>query len=220
MTWRSSAAWLLVATLGFLQFLMMLLFAQSLLQGGGAPALAQMLRQITHMPTALAIGASVASAVLLGAPSALALWRLRSFGLMAGFLLAPLLVPIAWLAMDGSAGVIVMLAAHASLGLATGTVCGMISLAGIDLGVLRAAACCGVSPSGVVRRVMLPMMAPGILASALLATLLTVAMALTKHGTAIAATLPMAGTSWLAAAGIAVLVCALSGLTLLLVRRA
>jgi putative spermidine/putrescine transport system permease protein len=167
----------------------------------------------------------VAVAVVLGSAAAVALWRLQLRGITIGVILAPLLLPIAALAQGGHAQAqMLVLAGHASLGLAFGTGCSFARLAHVDRGVLRAAMCCGVSPLGTVRLVLLPLMAPGIWAGALLAALgsLGLSLATLIHGTPAPLTaMPvMPPAFWLTITGSGLLFCAVTTLALRLLRRA
>lgn len=114
--------------------------------------------------------ASVVSSVLLGLPTALAAWRWRAPWGMVALVVAPVLVPVALLAgTDLSAqGLMVLLVSHASLGLALGCGCALVALQGVDLALLEAAACARVGPLGACWRVVLPLIAPGIVAGVLL----------------------------------------------------
>lgn len=224
MTLRTSLAWLLLALLGLFQILALTLPPALLLGGHGPGALPALAHQIGGGTALPVLDAAIAAAIVPGTLAAMALWRLRVWGLAASLLLAPLLLPMALLAAtDGPAGLAAAVIAHASLGLGIGVGCGLGSLAGLDRGVLRAAACCGVSPLGMIWRVVLPVMAPGMLAAILLSALASLGTSLVGllHGRiddiALLTTLPPA--TWLAASGSAALVCAIAWISLVLLRR-
>lgn len=165
-------AWLLLALLCVVQFVAIAGPAAMLITGPGGPPLLIIGEALNAPGPLLGVAVAIAAAVLLGTPAALALWRRRASGLAAGLIAAPLLVSVSLLAQgDEVESLGIMLVGQASRGLAIGALCGLASLASTDPAVLRAAACCGVSPLGAVRRVLLPMMPRGILAGALLAAL-------------------------------------------------
>jgi ABC-type spermidine/putrescine transport system permease subunit II len=172
----------------------------------------------------LALGLSVASAIVFGSIAALLLWRLRTWGILAGLLLLPLLLPVALLTpYSDTSSELLLLMAHASQGFAFGTACGLLSLLGVEPAVLRAAACCGVSPAGALQRLLLPMMAPGILAGIVLAATASAGSSIVQALQGIPISLVAFHTVpppiWLAAGGLALMVCALLSTALALMRR-
>lgn len=219
MTVRAALCWLAVAALAVLQFAALAVPAAALLSPVATPArINAILAGTTLLP---ALAAAVVSAVGAGTLAAVALWRLRLWGLAAGLLLAPLLVPTVSLAgPDTPIALALLLARHASLGLAFGAGCGLVRLIDVDLGVLRAAACCGVSPAGTLRRVVLPIMAPGILAACLLSAAASVLLSITLRLPALDPSVlhAMAGAAWLPAVGAAAVICAVAGAALALLR--
>jgi len=123
----------------------------------------------------LAAMVAVVAALGPGSLVALALWRQR-LGLVAGLLVTPLLMPVALLGSGENWAI--LLAGHASVGLALGALCGFIGLCGVDPRLLRAAASCGVSPGRAWIRVLLPLAAPGVLAGVVLANVASMALSL------------------------------------------
>jgi ABC-type spermidine/putrescine transport system permease subunit II len=164
--------------------------------------------------TLLACLVAVLAALLLGTPAALALWRRQGWGMVAGLLLAPLLVQ-SWLMRNGLLG-------HASLGLGFGTACVLIGLAAVEPEMLRAAALCGLSPWRVYRRLVLPVAFPSVLAGLLLTATASLSASLAASLEALppADSAGMALAPTLAGAGLALLLCAVTGAALLLLRRA
>jgi ABC-type spermidine/putrescine transport system permease subunit II len=221
MTIRSGLAWLVVALLCVAQMAALTGFLAWLLSAPAVPALPRLFDDLMRGLTPWAALSAISAAVVLGPVAAVAMWRLHVSGLAAGLLVAPLLVPLGLLASPMGLGLGVTVASHASVGLALGALCGVASLAWLDLGVLRAAACSGVSPWGAVRRVVLPVMAPGILASALLAGAVSVVFGLTRVALAVPdfAMIAPVRLVWLAALGCAVLLCAIAAAGLILMRR-
>ena len=224
MTFRAFLARSVLTALCALQLALLAGFIAVLLTQPTAPNLAALMRQSLGGPEALAIASSVAAAILPGTLSAMALWRMRLSGLAAGLLLAPLLLPIALFSLgDDPNGVRMALLAHTSLGLGLGTLCGIACLAWLDLGVLNASACSGVSPWGTMRRVVLPVMAPGILAATLLAAIIPIALAMLRtalglHAVVIA--LPaQPKIIALAAIGLAIVLTAIASAVAILLRR-
>ena len=148
MTMRRALGLIVLSGLGLLQFLA-LAVPVAMLLARPAHTLDSIGRLLLAGDAPLALGLSVASAIVLGSSAALLLWRLRTWGILAGLLLVPLLVPVALLTpYSDTSSALLLLMAHASQGLAFGTACGLLSLLGVEPGVLRAAACCGVSPAG------------------------------------------------------------------------
>lgn len=224
MTLRAFLARALLVVLCAVQLLLLAGFIAVVLAQPEIPDLAALLKQGIGRNEAQATAWAVAAAIFPGTLTAMALWRMRLSGLACGLLLAPLLVPMALFSFgDGPSGHAIFLLAHASLGLGLGTLCGIACLAWLDLGVLRAAACSGVSPWGALRRVVLPVMAPGILASFLLAIIIPVTMALLRSGLelhALALALPaQPRIVLLAAAGFAVVLAAIASAVMILLRR-
>ena len=122
---------------------------------------------LLHDPATLTALAAAAAAAILGALIlAVAAWRRSAFWL--GPLLLPLLWPVV-LRMGPDTELLAITIAHAAIGLSLGAICGVLSLSRLTRNVMRAALLCGVSPFGAVRRVMLPVLAPGLLAGTLLA---------------------------------------------------
>jgi putative spermidine/putrescine transport system permease protein len=225
MSRRILAGLLILIVLGLAQAVALTVPTALLLAKLGASGLEPMARAMLFGTAPIALAAAVAAAAVPGTLVALALWRLRYWGLTAGLLLAPVLMPIALLAPGaGPANLAIQLAGHASLGLGLGACCGLLGLLSVDRGVLRAAQCCRVSKLGAVRRVLLPLMAPGISAGLLLAAVASLATSLVQQIQGTPATLmalaSLPGPVWLAAAGVTVLMCALSGAALVLLRSA
>ncbi len=95
--------------------------------------------------------------------------------------LGPMLLPLFWpvtLRFGAATWPPLVYVVHAALGLGLGTICGTNCLNRLSPGMLRAALLCGESPFGVVLRVMLPVMAPGVLAGVLLASIGSVLLTL------------------------------------------
>jgi ABC-type spermidine/putrescine transport system permease subunit II len=223
MTMRRALGLIVLSGLGLLQFLA-LAVPVAMLLARPAHTLDSIGRLLLAGDAPLALGLSVASAIVLGSSAALLLWRLRTWGILAGLLLVPLLVPVALLTpYSDTSSALLLLMAHASQGLAFGTACGLLSLLGVEPGVLRAAACCGVSPAGALRRLLLPMMAPGILAGIVLAATSSAGSSIVQALQGIPISLVAFQTVpppiWLAAGGLALLVCSLLGAALALMRR-
>lgn len=223
MTLRSFLARAVLALLCALQFVILAGFLTLFLAQSDTPDLAALLQRSLGSATP-AIAVAATAAILPGTLAAMALWRMRLSGLAAGFLLAPLLLPMALFSFgDDASGQVAFLLAHAALGMGLGTLCGIACLAWLDLGVLRAAACCGVSPWGALRRVVLPVMAPGILAAALLAATISLGAAMTRAGlglhTLAVALPPHPKILLMAAAGLAVVLAAVTSVVLVLLRR-
>jgi ABC-type spermidine/putrescine transport system permease subunit II len=224
MTLRAFLARSVLLVLCAVQLALLAGFIAALLMQPTAPNLAALVRQSLAGPEGLAIASAVAAAILPGTLAAMALWRMRLSGLAAGLLLAPLLLPIALFGFDdGPRALTIFLLAHAGLGLGLGTLCGIACLAWLDLGVLNAAACSGVSPWGTMRRVVLPVMAPGILAATLLAATIPLALAMLRtalglHALVIA--LPaQPKIIALAAIGLAITLTAIASAAAILLRR-
>jgi ABC-type spermidine/putrescine transport system permease subunit II len=176
MTVRRLLSVVLLALLAVLQFVILAVPA-ALLVAGQSSSWALLGRDMTEGMAPLACLVAIAASVLLGVPAALALWRRQGWGLVAGVLLAPLLLPATWLGQIG-ANAELMLVGHASLGVAIGTACALAGLRLVEPGLLRAAASCGVSPFAAYRRVVLRLLVPGILAGVLLAGASSVAASL------------------------------------------
>lgn len=224
MTLRSFLARAVLAVLCALQFLILAGFLAVLLAQPGTPDLAGLLQRSLDGIVKPAIAIAVAAATLPGTLAAMALWRMRLSGLAAGLLLAPLVLPMALFSFgDGSNGQVAFLLAHAGLGLGIGTLCGIACLAWLDLGVLRAAACSGVSPWGALRRVVLPVMAPGILAAALLSAIIPLVTAILRAGLGLHALVVLVPAQprivLMAAAGLAVVLAAITSAVMVLLRR-
>jgi putative spermidine/putrescine transport system permease protein len=119
-------------------------------------------------------------ATLLGTLAALGLWRARfpGQGLVLALLIAPMVVPVVIIAVgvyfafaplrltDGYAGLIL---AHATLAAPFVVVTVLAALSGFDRSLLRAAANLGATPVAAFRRVMLPLILPGVLSGAVFA---------------------------------------------------
>jgi ABC-type spermidine/putrescine transport system permease subunit II len=213
------AAWLL-AMAAFQVALVALPAGMILAAHPGATAMVLWTRLLSD-GAPLAALVAVLSALGPGTLAALALWRRQSLGLASGLLLAPLLVPVGLL--GGSRDLAVLLAGHAGVGLAIGSLCGVIGLGGVDRAVLRAAASCGLSPVRIWVRVLLPLAAPGVLAGMVLANVASVALSVVS--VALAAPLPLTAVLLLptasvtAAIGAALVLCAAVAAALALLRR-
>jgi ABC-type spermidine/putrescine transport system permease subunit I len=223
MSMRRALGLIVLFGLGLLQFLV-LVVPLALLLARPPHSLDNTIRLLLAGDAPLALGLAVASAILPGSLTALLLWRLLTLGILAGLLLLPLLVPVTLLTpFSDTSSELLLLIAHAGLGLAFGTACGLLSLLGVEPGVLRAAACCGVSPASAVRRLLLPMMAPGILAGLVLAATASagssIVQALQGIPISLVAIHAVPPPIWLASGGLALLVCALFGAALALMRR-
>jgi len=172
--YRSLTAWLVVLGMGVIQIAV--LAAPLALAISVRPALSwvELVTQLANGAAPWAAIAAIAGAVLLGTPAGMALWRIQENGVIAGILLAPALLPITLVAqnpesMDDIAQLSVMLASHAGMGLAFGAGGTLLALLPLDGGMLRAAACCGLSPLEVYLRLMLPLALRGVAAGVLLA---------------------------------------------------
>ena len=223
MSMRRAVGLIVLGGLGLLQFLA-LAVPMAMLLARPPHSLDGICRLMLAGDAPLALGLSVASAIVPGSIAALLLWRLRTWGILAGLLLLPLLVPTTLLTpYSDTSSELLLLITHAGQGLAFGTACGLLSLLGVEPGVLRAAACCGVSPASALRRLLLPMMAPGILAGIMLAATASAGSSIVQALQGIPMSLLTFQTVpppiWLAAGGLALLVCALFGAALALMRR-
>jgi|APFre7841882630_1041343.scaffolds.fasta_scaffold27175_2 putative spermidine/putrescine transport system permease protein len=119
-------------------------------------------------------------ATLLGTLAALGLWRTRfpGQGLLLALLISPMVVPVIIIAVgvyfafapagltDGYAGLIL---AHTTLAAPFVVVTVLATLSGFDRTLLRAAASLGARPLTTARRVMLPLILPGVLSGAVFA---------------------------------------------------
>jgi putative spermidine/putrescine transport system permease protein len=119
-------------------------------------------------------------ATLLGTLAALGLWRARfpGQGVVLALLIAPMVVPVVIIAVgvyfafaplgltDGYAGLIL---AHATLAAPFVVITVLAALSGFDRSLLRAASNLGAPPSTAFRRVMLPLILPGVLSGAVFA---------------------------------------------------
>ncbi|MGE5172100.1 MAG: ABC transporter permease [Rudaea sp.] len=119
-------------------------------------------------------------ATLLGTLAALGLWRARFplRGLLLALLISPMVVPVVIVAVgvyfafaplglnDGYAGLIL---AHTALAVPFVVITVLATLSGFDPTLLRAAASLGASPVPAFRRVMLPLILPGVLAGSVFA---------------------------------------------------
>ena len=119
-------------------------------------------------------------ATLLGTLAALGLWRARlpGQGVVLALLIAPMVVPVVIIAVgvyfafaplgltDGYAGLIL---AHATLAAPFVVITVLAALSGFDRGLLRAASNLGAPPITAFRRVMLPLILPGVLSGAVFA---------------------------------------------------
>ena len=119
-------------------------------------------------------------ATLLGTLAALGMWRARFPGqrLLMALVISPMVVPVIIVAVgvyfafaplglnDGYAGLIL---AHATLGAPFVVVTVLATLAGFDRTLLRAAASLGARPLTTFRRVMLPLILPGVTSGAVFA---------------------------------------------------
>jgi ABC-type spermidine/putrescine transport system permease subunit II len=187
-----------------------------------APDIHIIVQRLTDGILPAAILAAAACALSPGAMAAMALWRLRSAGLASGLLAAPLLIPVVLFHFgDDTQGRLGTLLSHASLGLALGAICGMACLAPLEIGVLRAAAMCGVSPWGALRRVVLPVMLPGLVAAVLLAITVPILASIFRQALNLPELLilPIPHVVMIAGAGLAVLLCAIAAAAVTLLRR-
>jgi putative spermidine/putrescine transport system permease protein len=119
-------------------------------------------------------------ATLLGTLAALGLWRARfpGQGVVLALLIAPMVVPVVIIAVgvyfafaplgltDGYAGLIL---AHATLAAPFVVITVLAALSGFDRSLLRAASNLGAPPITAFRRVMLPLILPGVLSGAVFA---------------------------------------------------
>ncbi|HTP99404.1 MAG TPA: ABC transporter permease [Casimicrobiaceae bacterium] len=119
-------------------------------------------------------------ATLLGTLAALGLWRTRfpGQGLLLALLISPMVVPVVIVAVgvyfafaplglnDGYAGLIL---AHTALAAPFVVVTVLATLAGFDRTLVRAAASLGAHPLTTMRRVILPLILPGVLSGAVFA---------------------------------------------------
>jgi len=119
-------------------------------------------------------------ATLLGTLAALGLWRARfpGQGVVLALLIAPMVVPVVIIAVgvyfafaplgltDGYTGLIL---AHATLAAPFVVITVLAALSGFDRSLLRAASNLGAPPSTAFRRVMLPLILPGVLSGAVFA---------------------------------------------------
>ena len=119
-------------------------------------------------------------ATVLGTLAALGLWRTRfpGQGLLLAILISPMVVPVIIVAVgvyfafaplglnDGYAGLIL---AHTTLAAPVVVITVLATLAGFDRTLLRAASSLGARPLTTFRRVMLPLIAPGVLSGAVFA---------------------------------------------------
>ncbi len=215
---------LLLSLLLALQAASLIVPSVLLLAAAGVRALHDGALQLLAGVAPAALATAVVASVLLGSVAALALWRLRFWGLAAGLLVSPILFPVALLARGGSTeSLVALFAGHASLGVAFGALCGLVCLIGVDGGMLRAAACCGVSPIDAIRRVLLPLMVPGIAAGAVLSAAASVCLSAVSQlqGTPaeFKTLLHQPAPIWLAAGGFALVLCAVASVALVLLRR-
>jgi ABC-type spermidine/putrescine transport system permease subunit II len=193
-----------------------LVSARFVLDGFGLPELLALLED----PVTLgALAACVGFALLGGLVVGVAAWR-RGAGWL-GPALLPLLWPVA-LRLGPDAPQTAVLACHAALGLGLGALCGTARLSRLSRGVLRAAWMCGVSPLGALRRVMLPVLVPGLLAGVLLAAtgslLLTLLRARPEASVDPALFAGFPAGIWRPVAGAVLVVAVLSGLASWLLR--
>jgi putative spermidine/putrescine transport system permease protein len=129
----------------------------------------------------LFVGTSVTVlATLLGTLAALGLWRarFRGQGLLLALLISPMVVPVVIVAVgvyfafaplgltDGYAGLIL---AHTALAAPFVVVTVLAALSGFDRTLLRASESLGATPLATFRRVMLPLILPGVLSGAVFA---------------------------------------------------
>lgn len=119
-------------------------------------------------------------ATLLGTLAAVGLWRARFPGqaLLLALLISPMVVPVVIVAVgvyfafaplgltDGYAGLIL---AHTTLAAPFVVITVLATLAGFDRTLLRAAANLGATPVGAFRRILLPLILPGVLSGAVFA---------------------------------------------------
>jgi putative spermidine/putrescine transport system permease protein len=136
---------------------------------------------LAALKNSLFLGSIAATlATVLGTLAAIGLWRsrfaLRRFIL--AVLISPMVVPVVIVAVgayfafaplhltDGFAGLILV---HTALGAPFVVITVLATLSGFDANLLRAAAVCGANPIGAFRRVMLPIILPGVASGAVFA---------------------------------------------------
>ena len=136
---------------------------------------------LAALKNSLFLGSVAASlATVLGTLAAIGLWR-SSFalrGLILAVLISPMIVPVVIVAVgayfafaplhltDGFAGLILV---HTALGAPFVVITVLATLSSFDRNLLRAAAVCGASPVEAFRRVMLPVILPGVASGAVFA---------------------------------------------------
>ncbi len=170
---RTILAWLILIAAAIGQLLVVTIVLGPSLAGieGVVSTLQQLADDpFTAMPEvktqAVALLVAVAASLFGGGLVAVAQWRRSPIWL--GAMMAPLLLPMALFLGPEIGSPLLTLAAHGALGVAIGTLCGAISLGRLPSGAMLAAMCCGVSPLGALFRVMLPALAPGLLAGSVL----------------------------------------------------
>ncbi len=221
MTVRGVVLWVWLLAMAAFQLAVVALPAGVIVAGRQGAGVWAVLDRLVMGPAPLAALVAVLAALGPGTLAALALWRLERLDLWAGVLVTPLLVPAALL--GGSSEMGMRLALHASIGLAIGALCGVIGLGGVDKGLLRVAASCGVSPARRFLRVLLPLAAPGVLAGLVLANVASVAVSLVSAAMTVSrplrAVLDLPPASLGALVGAGLVPCAAVAAALALLRR-
>jgi ABC-type spermidine/putrescine transport system permease subunit II len=218
-------AMLLLVALAVVQFAVLTMPAMLVLAARPASEWAGLWSQAVSATVVECNAIAVVTSVLLGLPAALAAWRWRGLWVLVSLLVAPVLVPVALLAGTEltSQGLTVLLVSHASLGLALGCGCALVALQGVEPGLLEAAACAGVGPLAAGRRVVLPLIAPGILAGVLLSGASSMMLSLVSIAmgppAGYAALSRLTASPILAVIGIALLLCAVVLAAMTLLRR-
>lgn len=177
---RTLFAWLILIIATTLQLAVVVVAIGPSLADLGAPlrGFQQILQDpLTAMPDvktqAVAILVALAATLFGGGLVAVAQWRRSPLWL--GAMMAPLLLPVSIVLTPQAAAPWLDLVSQAALGLGVGALCGAISLGRLAPGAMRAAMCCGVSPLGALFRVMLPGLAPGLLAGSVFTILASLA---------------------------------------------
>jgi len=133
------------------------------------------------LKNSLVVGSLAATlATVLGTLAAIGLWRARFplRGVVLGILISPMVVPVVIVAVgayfafaplgltNGFAGLIIV---HTALGAPFVVITVLATLSGFDRNLLRAASICGATPVTAFRKVMLPVILPGVASGAIFA---------------------------------------------------